>query len=113
MALPIDLANRVSQQSSRTLNQRVIVAEYGDGVSQAAKIGINPNYDEWTIQFNDLDTTLRTTFITFWKSVGMFDTWTWTPLNEANPKTFRIIEPPVETNNGCLYNFTLKCREVF
>lgn len=111
-SLPTELESKVSQNSQRTLQQRVIVAEYGDGNSQTAAIGINSRYDEWDLQFNVLNKTLRDSFMTFYAEVGMVKTWTWTPPDGVLGK-YRITEAPVETNNGLVYNISMKVKQVY
>jgi len=112
MSLPINLVNRVSQRSTRTLNQRIMVSEYGDGHTQVAALGINSRYDEWQLEFNNLTLALRNEFMNFYATVGMVKSWSWTPVDGVAGK-YRIVEPPTENNDGCVYNISMKVKQVY
>lgn len=111
-AFPTNLQTRITQNSDRVLNQRVIVAEYGDGASQAAAVGINSRYDEWNVELAYLDSTLRSSFMTFFNEVGLYQQFDWTPPGSSAGK-YRITEPPVETNQGIYTTITFKCKQVY
>lgn len=109
-ALP--LTNKISQSSSRQLNQRIITSNYGDGYEQVAAIGLNSRFDVWSINWEGLTLTERNTFMTFFNTVGLVQSFDWTPPNGVAGK-YRIIEAPVETNAGWYYNISIKVKQVF
>ena len=113
MSFPSTLANKISQASTRQLQQRVIVAEYGDGYSQAAGVGINSRYDEWTVTLEYLNTTQRTEFLNWYATVGLVQTWTWTPPGQTTPLKFRITEAPTESNVANYFTYTFTARQVY
>ena len=41
------------------MHQKVIVSAYGDGYEQRAANGVNSRYDEWNVQWNNLNLTDR------------------------------------------------------
>ena len=106
------LTNRISQSSARTQNQRVTTVTYGDGYEQRSQWGINARRDSWTIEWIGLDATESATLNTFWQSVGLLNSWTWTAPGDSTEKTWVFASPLQETNTGFYSNFSITAREV-
>lgn len=112
MALPTNLQNKIAQSSQRTLNQKIIISSYGDGMEQTASIGINNRYDEWVINWEKLTLTERNDFMSFFSTVGLVQSFDFTPPNGTLSK-WRIVEPPTENNSGWFYDISIKIKQVF
>lgn len=113
MSFPTTLASKISQASTRSMAQRVVQVELGDGYSQAAGIGINSRFDEWTITLEYLNASQRTDFLNWYASVGMVQTWTWTPPGQSTELKFRITEAPQESNVALYWTYTFKAKQVY
>ena len=105
--------NRISVASSNDINQNVIIANYGDGVEQRAANGLNSIRRTWNVQINSLNKTDRDTMVAFYNAHGRVISFTWTPPGEATQLKWVFDEGFTESNNGCLYNFSMRIRQVF
>lgn len=87
-------------------------ANYGDGVSQRASIGLHSISDTWDIQINGILIDDRNTLKAFYLSHGRVQSFDWTPPN-STPKKFVFNSPLVETNYANTYSFQFQLKEVF
>lgn len=104
--------NRISQASTAELDQKIVVAEYGDGYQQRAAIGINSIFQKWSVQVNYLTLTDRNTMVSFYNAHGRVISFDWTPPNGTAGK-FVFADPLTETSTGNLYNFSMTLLQVF
>jgi len=104
--------NKISQESKRTANQKVVVSNYGDGFQQRAAVGLNSRYDSWAIQLTALSLEDRNTLSAFYESHGMVVAFDWTPPNGTATK-WVFASPLEETNVGTYYTFTFTLNQVF
>lgn len=107
------LPEKVSQQSSRKLNQRIIKSDYGDGYEQRAAWGLDSKFDEWNLEWQHLSTSQRDTWMQFYNEVGLVKSWDWTPPGETETKKFVFTEAPQETNHGWYSSINASAKEVF
>ena len=112
MTAPVlPLLTKISLNSSKSIKNRVLDAQFGNGYRQVAKDGLNSNIDNWTLQFVPLSGADLTTMQTFLTTVGV-DVWfTWTPLGESVSKKWRIDKDsiritPINTTKFT-YNFSI------
>ena len=105
--------NKISVSSSNDINQNVIIANYGDGVEQRAANGLNSIRRTWNVQINSLNKTDRDTMVAFYKAHGRVLSFNWTPPGETTSLKWVFDDAINETNNGCLYNFSMRLRQVF
>jgi len=108
-ALP--LPEKISQNSSRTINQNTITVRFRDGAEQRAVWGINDMTDEWSIVYDNISLVDRNTVISFIETVGYVQAFTWTPPNESTARSFVIDSAPNESNVG--YTVSFRIREVY
>lgn len=109
-ALP--LGNKISQESTRELNQKVIVSNYGDGYQQRAALGLHSRFDTWSLVWNALDATERATFMSFFETHGLVISWDWTPPNGVAGK-YVFTSAPQERSNGHIYGVAVTAMQVF
>lgn len=109
-ALP--LTDRISQSSTRTRKNRVLSASFGDGYSQEAPDGTNPQVDEWSLQFDYLTSSERSTLVTALEAVGSWGVLTWTPPGETSKK-WKVVDGWGESYTGNLSNISVTLRQVF
>ena len=103
---------KVSQASTKTSDQKFIVASYGDGYEQRAAIGIDNMFDVWSVQVNYLSLSDRTTMLAFWRAHGRVVSFDWTPPNGTVGKY--IFNAAInESNYANRYSFTFDLRQVF
>ena len=111
-ALP--LQTFISQQSSRVRKYRVIEVRLGDGYSQRTADGLNAAEDSWTIVWENLTTTDRTTLMTFFDTVGSWSVFTWMAPGDSVTKKWRIQSDVNErAKAGNLYDISVKVRQEF
>lgn len=84
------LTDRVSQGSTRKRKNRVLSAQFGDGYSQEAPDGTNAATAEWSVQFENLTSTERTTLLAVLDAVGGTDYITWTATGDASSKKWKV-----------------------
>ena len=106
------LPNKISQASTSSKDQKIIVSSYGDGYEQRAALGINSMFQTWSIQLSMLDLTDRNTFRSFFDAHGRVVAFDWTPPNEAAGK-YVFNGPIQEANTGVRYSFSFELRQVF
>lgn len=107
------LSHKISQASSVLTDQLFMEANYGDGVSQRAAIGINSISDTWNIQFNNISASDRDTLRSFFLSHGRVVSFDWTPPNGSVSKKFIFSTGLTETNYSELYSLQFQLKEVF
>lgn len=108
----LPLTNKISQASSASKDQKIIVSEYGDGFEQRAAIGINSMFMTWDLQWNMLSLDDRNTLVAFYNAHGRVQSFDWTPPNELAGK-YVFNTALNETNRGVRYNFSVQLRQVF
>ena len=103
--------NKISQQSTKTSDQKFLISAYGDGYEQRAAVGINSKFDTWDLQLNMLTLAERNTFITSWNAHGRVIAWDWTPINGTAGK-YIFNTTLTESNTGERYSFSFQARRV-
>ena len=68
---------RISQSSTRKLNQNIITANYGDNNTQVAAWGRNSQWEEWSLEWNNLNQTERDAWMAFYATVGLYNVFYW------------------------------------
>ena len=63
-------------------------------------------------QWNNLNLTDRNTLIAFYEQHGLVKAFTWNPPDGVSG-SYIFMEAPTETNNGFLYNLSVKIKQVF
>lgn len=112
MAAPVlPLTTKISLNSSKSIRNRVIEAQFGNGYRQVANDGLNSNVDSWSLQFVPLSGTDLTTMQTFLTTVGVSTWFTWTPLGESVSKKWRIDKDSIKitpiNSTKFTYNFSI------
>lgn len=114
MSVPLPLTSLISQGSTRKRRNRVLIAQFGDGYDQTAPDGINSIVDEWSITYENLTSSERTTLLAALDSAGSWDTITWTPPGDTSKKwkvtADGVSEMPMA---GDLYTVSFALRQVF
>jgi len=62
---------------------RVLEVQFGDGYKQVSADGINPQNEEWSLQFDPIPSATYGAILAFLDSKGGFQSFTWTPLSTA------------------------------
>jgi phage-related protein len=106
---------KLSAQSKKSVQNRILVAQYGNGYSQVVKDGINSNTDKWDLTFIPLSGTALTTLNSFFTLVGC-DVWfSWVPIGETISKKFRVDKDSLQKTmiNFTMYVITVKITQCF
>lgn len=104
--------DKISQASSSSKDQKVIISAYGDGYEQRAALGINSMTMTWQLYLPMMTLTDRNTFRAFFDAHGRVIAFDWTPPNESAGK-YVFNGPLQETNTGIRYSFSFELRQVF
>lgn len=104
--------DKIAQESKNTMDQRHIVSNYGDGYQQRAAVGLNSRFDKWDIAINNLTLAERNTMVSFFNTVGLVQSFDWTPPNGTAGK-WVFASGLEETNTALYYNFTFTLMQVF
>lgn len=114
MPSAMPLTTRISQGSSRTRKNRVLSARFGDGYSQEAPDGTNAATDEWSIAYEGLDSSERTTVLAVLDAVGGTDYITWTANGDGASKKWKLPDGYQETwVSGTHSNIMFTIRQIF
>lgn len=113
-ALPLPLVDHLTIESQQIAPQdRLIVAQFGNGYRQVAKDGFNSKIERWNMVYVPLDGISLTTLDTFFNTVGCDAWFTWTPFGESTSKKWRIdagtlVRKRLEKNSSLFqYSFTM------
>ena len=111
----LPLTTQISQTSSKTRSNRVLVAQFGQGFAQFVKDGPNSQFDKWTVNWNHLNSTDRGTLTTFYETVGSDTWWTLQPPGDATSKKWRIDKDTYKDTpeSGNLYSISFNCTQYF
>ena len=111
-ALP--LTTYIAQGSTVTYRNRVLQAKFGDGYDQTAPDGINNIVADWSIRYDNLTTSEKTTLLTALNAVGSWDYLTWTPPGETSKK-FKVTKDgySVAPISGDLWTVSFNLTQVF
>jgi len=90
MPVSLPLTDRISQGSGRKRVYKTLSANFGDGYSQDAPDGINSTKDTWSIAYEGLDSTDRSTVVAALDAVGGSDYFTWTPIGAGASLRFKL-----------------------
>ena len=90
MAEALPLVDRITANSAKTVENRILEAQFGNGYKQSTKDGINSDIDHWTIQYAPLEGANLTNVDSFLSTVGVTEWFTWTPIGEAVEKKWTI-----------------------
>lgn len=74
--------------SNKTIETRVLRAEFGDGYSQRLAAGINSVIDQWEVTWTNLSTTDADTIEAFLSAKKGVEAFLWTPPRESQAKFF-------------------------
>ena len=115
MSQSLPLTGYISQSSSKTRKNRVLSARFGDGYSQEAPDGTNTLVDEWTINYENLSSTNRSTLTAALDAVGSWDYFTWTAPGDSSSKKWKVTTDGYQEHaiSGSLYNINFKLRQIF
>jgi phage-related protein len=109
-ALP--MTDRISQNSAAMQREyRSNSAEFGDGYSQDAPLGIAPIRDTWPLTYEHLTNDERNTLVSVLDAVGSWDYLTWTADGDTVQKRWKVTKDGWSaTYTGIYWNvsFTLK-----
>lgn len=108
----LPLTNLISQASSSALDQKVVIASYGDGYEQRAALGLNSKSYKWEITLSYLSLTDRNTMNAFYMTHGRVISFDWTPPNGTAGK-YRFDSALSETSIALYYNYTFTLVQVF
>lgn len=108
----LPLQTRISQSSTRTTDQTVIISDYGDGYQQRAVVGINSMFETWDLQWNGLFQTDRDTLNAFWRTRGLLRNFSFSPPG-GTAGQYVFTTPLKEESNGWYYNLSVTVKQVF
>lgn len=82
----------LSQNSSRSVKQRLLVAQFGDGYAQTAADGINSVFEEWSLSWENVTPSERNTITTALRQAATdYLTWTPTQFGDSTPKRYSVV----------------------
>lgn len=76
-------------KSKRSRSGRALVADFGDGYSQAGPDGINNVVEGWDLSFENYPISEVTTLVDFFNTQNSVKSFYWTPPDETIPKLWR------------------------
>jgi phage-related protein len=86
--------------------------EYGK--SKSYRDGINNAYQTWMLGYNDITTAQAETLRAFCVSVGKTGSISWTPIGQAIPLLFRIVDDPQFSYQGYeQWNVSITIEQIF
>jgi len=114
MPTALPYPEKLSQETSRKWVNRVLSAQLGDGYTQEAPDGMNPNYDMYDVVYIPLTEAERNMVWTAFRQVGAYDYLTWQPPGYSAAKKWKIVKDSVsESFNGTYYFIRAQLREFF
>ncbi len=90
MVETLPLIKLITTASIKTVENRILEAQFGNGYRQVTSDGLNSNIDKWKIQYAPITGVNLATLDTFLNTVGVIDWFTWIPLGETTSKKWRI-----------------------
>ena len=103
LSLLPSLSCKLSAQSKKTVQNRILTSQFGNGYSQVTKDGINSNIDKWDLTFIPLSGAALSDANSFFDLVGSDAWFTWIPLGEIATKKFRVDKDSLQKT---MINFT-------
>lgn len=85
----LPMAEKVTLASTRTTEDRVLQAQFGDGYKQVSRDGLNSVMDTWAIVYAPLLGRDLVVLETFLAEVGAVNWFYWVPLGETERKKWR------------------------
>ena len=90
-ALDLPLPLKLTNKCTKSVKDRVLEAQYGNGYKLTARDGLNSTVEIWELYYSPLTGADLTTVRTFLDTVST-DTWFyWTPFGETTPKKWRRV----------------------
>lgn len=99
--------------SSKTIEQRVNAATFGDGYEQAAADGLNSIREVWTFVWNGCPTAQADQIETFFRSKGLVTPFWYTPPGASAPLKFRFTSFRRTQATGVADTMEIGARQVF
>ena len=103
LSLLPSLSCKLSAQSKKAVQNRVLTSQFGNGYSQVTKDGINSNIDKWDLTFIPLSGLALSDANSFFDLVGCDAWFGWLPLGETVIKKFRVDKDSLQKT---MINFT-------
>ena len=89
MPVAMPLPARIAQSASKSVKQRLLSAQFGDGYFTSAPDGINSIFEEWSVSWEGVPLADRNTIVAALLTAAT-DTVAWTPPGEAVEKKYQI-----------------------
>ena len=103
--------DRITANSRKTVKNRVLEAQFGDGYLQRVDDGVNSIIETWEIQIAPLEGDNLTQIRSFIDTVGTTVPFEWTPLGETVAKNWRIdpnsLQIQMINTSKFIYSFTM------
>lgn len=114
MAVNLPLPDKISQSSQSMTKFRVLSAQFGNGYEQTKPDGINNKVQEWSITWEALIESEKTTVINALNSAGASEILLWTPPGGSASK-FRMTTDgySISYRAGEVYNISCNLKQVF
>ena len=115
MSYALPLTSFISTSSTRQRKHRTLSAQFGDGYGQDAPDGINPQYDEWQVIYQNLTQTDRDTLWVAIDAVGSWNYLTWTAFGDSVSKKWKITSDGISESiqSGNIYSVSFKLRQIY
>lgn len=114
MPASMPLTTHIAQASPGSTDLRVIVAQYGNGIEQRAKDGINNSVESWTLSWNQLTAAEYNTVMTALEASLGTDYFTWTAPGNSTQKKYVINGPITRVNRaGDVFSITCPFKQTF
>lgn len=104
---------------TRRVKQRILSARFGDGYFQAAADGINSQFEEIDLSWDNLTQSQRDTVVAVLKAAGAVDYLTFTPPGDGSSKKYMVVPQADATlytetdNDGVTYTVSIQLIQVF
>ena len=113
--LPAELNCKLTRSADKTIKNRLIVAQYGDGYEMTAPDGLNSNMETWSLEAAPIKGNDLTVILDFFDSVGAHKWFAWKPFDSNVYKKFKIEKDSLKVKpiNLTEYVFTFTLKQVF
>jgi phage-related protein len=114
MPAAMPLSTKISQNSTRTRDYRLLTARYGNGYEQRSPDGINYVEDKWSVMWENISTSDYLTLQVALDTAGGWDYFTWQAPGDTPTKKWVQNGPATLTpGSGTLYSVSVPFRQVF
>lgn len=107
------LPDRISQSSSSSQEYRVILAQFGNGYEQRQKDGINNSIQQWSVTWENINTSESNEIITAFDTAAGIEPFLWQPPNANQVRKYKVERYDQSVLSGSLSTVSATLKQVF